>query len=215
MSDQDHQEEKRNAKAGGNGADAGHPNPPEGDDGERRLAEVQAERDEMKDRMLRIAADFENWKKRARKEQEDAESKARESVLRDMLDVMDNLERATSAYGAGDGRAGVGAGAPDGAAVLKGVGLVLRLFQSKLERYGVKPIEVHGQAFDPRIHEAISRTETADVPSGTVASELQRGYRIGDRLLRPSMVSVAVAPATAAERASEGGPGGGVGDKIS
>lgn len=214
MSDQNQQEDERNAKAGGNGADSGHATAAEGDSGERRLAEVEAERDEIKDRMLRIAADFENWKKRARKEQEDAEAKVRESVLKDILDVMDNLERATSAYGSAEGGTGPRAGAADGAAVLKGVGLVLRLFQSKLERYGVKPIEAHGQAFDPRIHEAISRTETADVPAGCVASELQRGYRIGDRLLRPSMVSVAVAPATTATAAGRAGEGG-VGDKIS
>ena len=174
---------------------------------ERSLAAVEAERDEMKDRMLRIAAEFENWKKRARKEQEDAEGKVRESVLKDMLDVMDNLERAVEAYGPSSKTAKGGAGANvsvDGPAILKGVGLVLRLFQSKLERYGVKVIEAQGHPFDPRIHEAISRTETASVAPGSVATELQRGYRIGDRLLRPSMVSVAAAPG--------GGGGGGVGD---
>lgn len=160
---------------------------------------LTAERDDMKDRMLRIAAEFENWKRRARKEQDDAEAKVREAVLRDMLDVIDNLERAVGAF---DGSAGnKGAPAPDGAAVLKGVNLVLRLFQSKLERYNVKPIAARGEPFDPKIHEAISRVETADVPPGAVAVELQRGYRIGERLLRPAMVSVATAPA----KPSEGG----------
>ena len=160
---------------------------------------LQAERDEAKDRMLRIAAEFENWKKRARKEQEDGEAKARESVLRDMLDVIDNLERAVSAYTGGASDAAV-----DGPAVLKGVSLVLRLFQSKLERYGVKPIVVEGQPFDPRSHEAISRVETADVPAGSVARELQRGYRIGERLLRPALVSVATAPASADGSSAQG-----------
>jgi molecular chaperone GrpE len=169
-----------------------------------RLAVVEAERDEMKDRMLRIAADFENWKKRARKEQEDAESKVRESVLRDMLDVIDNLDRAVGAYGAGgdaskdakgkNAAAGKTAGA-DATEILKGVSLVLRLFQSKLDRYGVKAIEAQGQPFDPRLHEAISRVESADLPPNHVAVELQRGYRIGERLLRPSMVGVSIAPA--------------------
>ena len=159
----------------------------------------------MKDRMLRIAAEFENWKRRARKEQDDAEAKAREGVLRDMLDVIDNLERAVGAF---DGNAAPAAGkgapaaGPDGAAVLKGVNLVLRLFQSKLERYNVKPIAARGEPFDPKIHEAISRVETADVPAGAVAVELQRGYRIGERLLRPAMVSVATAPAKAPEGGS-------------
>jgi molecular chaperone GrpE len=173
-----------------------------GGGGEDRIAALTAERDEMKDRMLRIAAEFENWKKRARKEQEDAEAKVRESVLRDMLDVTDNLERAIGAYGtpaqsSKDSKKNGATPAPDGAAVLKGVELVLRLLQSKFERHGVKPIEATGQPFDPRLHEAISRVETTAVPAGHVASEMQRGYRIGERLLRPSMVAVAAAPATA------------------
>jgi molecular chaperone GrpE len=173
---------------------------------ESQLATLTAERDELKDRMLRIAAEFENWKKRARKEQDDGESKTRESVLKDVLDVMDNLERAVSAYG--DGRASTGpvAGPVDGAAVLKGVGLVLRLFQTKLDRYGVKAIATEGQPFDPHVHEAISRVERADIAPGTVAAELQRGYRIGERLLRPALVSVATAPtSTSTSRAPEGG----------
>ena len=156
---------------------------------EERVAALQAERDEIKDRMLRIAADFENWKKRSRKEQTDAESRVREQVLKDMLEVVDNLERATSAY--------VENGSVDGSSVLKGVNLVLRLFQSKLERYGVKPFDSKGQPFDPRIHEAISQVPTADVAPGSVANEMQKGYRIGDKLLRPAIVAVATAPASA------------------
>jgi len=156
---------------------------------EERVAALQGERDEIKDRMLRIAADFENWKKRSRKEQTDAETRVREQVLKDMLEVVDNLERATSAY--------VENGSVDGASVLKGVNLVLRLFQTKLERYNVKPFEAKGQPFDPRVHEAISQVATADVAPGTVANELQKGYRIGDKLLRPAIVSVATAPASA------------------
>jgi molecular chaperone GrpE len=189
-----------------NGDGAGSAAGDEGPGVESQLATLTAERDELKDRMLRIAAEFENWKKRARKEQDDGEAKVRESVLKDVLDVMDNLERAVSAYG--DGRASTGP--VDGAAVLKGVGLVLRLFQTKLDRYGLKPIVTEGQPFDPRIHEAISRVERADIAPGMVAAELQRGYRIGERLIRPSLVSVATAPtststSTSHPRAPEGG----------
>src|SRR5258708_33137111 len=90
---------------------------------EDRIAALQAERDEIKDRMLRIAADFENWKKRARKEQLDGEARVRESVLKDMLEVIDNLERATTSYGDN--------GSVEGAAVLNGVNLVRRRVQSK------------------------------------------------------------------------------------
>ena len=167
---------------------------------EERVAALTAERDEMKDRMLRIAAEFENWKRRARKEQDDGEAKVRESVLRDMLDVIDNLERAVGAFGE---NAPAGAAAPDAAAVLKGVALVLRVFQSKLERHNVKAFSSRGEPFDPRLHEAISRVPTAEVPAGSVAVELQRGYRIGDKLLRPAMVSVAVAPASSEQAAGD------------
>jgi molecular chaperone GrpE len=176
-----------NTNQNGDGATAAAPElPPE--TAEERLASLAAERDEIKDRMLRIAADFENWKKRARKEQTDAAVQAREAVLRDMLEVADNLERASAQTAAAGG-------AVDGAAVLKGVSLVLRLFQQKLERYEVKPFEAAGQPFDPRVHEAISRVDSADVPAGSVAAELQKGYKIGDRLLRPAMVSVSTGPA--------------------
>ena len=178
------------AEGGGtNGGPAGDGEPaalpPEGP--AERIASLEAERDELKDRMLRIAAEFENWKKRARKEQTDATAQARESIIRDMLEVADNLERATAIPPGGNG-------VVDGAAVLKGVGLVLRLFQQKLERLDVKPFEAQGQPFDPRMHEAISRVESADVPAGAVAAELQKGYKIGDRLLRPALVSVSSGP---------------------
>ncbi len=182
------------AAAAQDGGNTGKPAP-------NTVEALTAERDEIKDRMLRIAAEFENWKRRARKEQDDAEAKVREGVLRDMLDVIDNLERAVGAF-EGGGSDGKGATPQDAGAVLKGVNLVLRLFQSKLDRYNVKPIAAKGEPFDPKIHEAISRVETAEVPPGAVAVELQRGYRIGDRLLRPAMVSVAAAPAN---KAPEGG----------
>ena len=177
--------------AGANGANGGAPQGSEHElppaSPEDRAAALAVERDEMRDRMLRVAAEFENWKKRARKEQTDAVASARESVLRDMLEIVDNLERAAGAQAQGDG-------VVDGAAVMKGVSLVLRLFQQKLERYEVKPFEVTGQPFDPRVHEAVSRIESAEVPSGAVAAELQKGYRVGERLLRPALVSVSTGP---------------------
>ena len=154
-----------------------------------RIAALQAERDDFKDRMLRIAADFENWKKRARKSETDAVTEARERVLKDMLEVVDNLERAVGMQAAG------GNGAADGSAVLKGVDLVLRVLKQKLERHDVKAFEAAGQPFDPRVHEAISRVASADVPAGNVAVELQKGYRLGERLLRPALVSVSSGPA--------------------
>jgi molecular chaperone GrpE len=151
-----------------------------------RVAALEAEKNETRERMLRIAAEFENYKKRTRREQADAEAKAKESVLRDMLEIADNLERAVAV-----------AESTDPKALVQGVQLVLRLFQNKLERYDVKPVEAKGQPFDPRVHDAISQIPTTDAPPGSVVNEVQKGYKIGDRLLRPALVAVAVAPAAA------------------
>jgi molecular chaperone GrpE len=153
---------------------------------EERVAQLEAEKTELRDRMLRIAADFDNWKKRSRKELTDTEARSREQVLRDFLEVVDNLERATVSWG--DGKEG------DPKAIRDGVDLVLRQFRSKLERYQVKPLESKGAPFDPRFHEAISQAVAADAKPGSILHELQKGYLIGERLLRPAMVVVALAP---------------------
>ena len=162
---------------------------------EERIAALEGERDDFRDRMLRIAAEFENWKKRASKTQTDAVTEARERVLKDMLEVVDNLERAVGMQAGGNGGA-------DAGAVLKGVDLVLRVLKQKLERHDVKAFDAAGQPFDPRVHEAISRVESAEVPAGAVAAELQKGSRVGDRLLRPAMVSVSTGPASPGDPAT-------------
>jgi molecular chaperone GrpE len=167
---------------------------PAGDPAAQRIATLEKESGELRDRMLRIAAEFDNYKKRVRREQSDNESKAREAVLKDMLEVADNLERAAAAV----------EGAPDIKALQQGVALVLRQFQSKLERYDVKPLETKGQPFDPRLHDAISQVPSADAPPGSVLNEVQKGYKIGDRLLRPAMVVVAVAPPSASKANGSG-----------
>jgi molecular chaperone GrpE len=181
-------------------ADAGAAAPPAASAStpEGQLAALEAEKADLRDRMLRIAAEFENWKKRARKEQSDGEAKVREAVLRDMLEVIDNLERATAATG----------GASDLPSVQQGISLVLRLFAQKLERYDIKPVDAKGKPFDPRLHEAISQAPSADVAPGTVLNELQKGYKMGDRLLRPASVVVAIAPPGAAPSNDGGGKGG-------
>ena len=152
---------------------------------EEKIAALEVEKGDLRDRMLRIAADFDNWKKRSRKELTDAEAKSKEGVLRDLLEVLDNLERAASSFA--DGKE------VDAAAVKEGVGLVLRLFQSKLDRHQVKAVDTKDVAFDPRFHEAISQIPSPDVKPGTVVHELQKGYFIGERLLRPALVVVAAA----------------------
>lgn len=153
-----------------------------------RLAAVERERDETKERMLRLAAEFENWKKRSRREQEDAQFKAKENVLKDILEVADNLERAMASMGE----------STDAKAVREGVSLVLRLFYQKLERHDVKAIESKGKPFDPRIHEAVAQVPSSDVAAGAIVEELVKGYNLGDRLLRPASVVVAVAPSSGA-----------------
>lgn len=151
---------------------------------EARIAQLEQEKNETRERMLRVAAEFENWKKRARKDQEDAQFRAKEQVLKDVLEVVDNLERAISSM----------TETSDNKAVKDGVNLVLRLFQQKLERHDVKVIESKGKAFDPRLHEAVAQVPSTDVPVGAIVDELVKGYNMGDRLLRPAAVVVAIAP---------------------
>ena len=156
---------------------------------EEHVTAVEGEKAEIYDRMLRIAADFDNWKKRARRDQADGEMQAKESVLRDFLEIVDSLERATIAWA--DGKE------IDAKSVRDGVDLVLRQFRSKLERYDVKPMEATGVRFDPRMHEAVSQVPSATVTPGLVLHELQKGYLIGEKLLRPAMVVVAAASSAA------------------
>jgi molecular chaperone GrpE len=184
-------DERASATTNEPGAEAAQPAPDLGPPSpEERVTLLEAEKAELRDRMLRIAADFENWKKRSRKELADAESRSKEGVLRDFLEGIDNLERAIASWGESKDI--------DPKAIRDGVDLVLRQFRSKLERYQVKTIETKGMPFDPRFHEAISQVPSPDAKPGSVVHELQKGYLIGDRLLRPAMVVVALAPSTPA-----------------
>ena len=159
------------------------------------VAQLEREKLEIHERMLRLAAEFENWKKRARREQEDAQFNAKEKVLKDILEVVDNMERAAASM----------TEATDPKAVKDGVALVLRLFHQKLERHEVRVFESKGKAFDPRLHEAVARVPSTDVSAGAVVEELVKGYNMGERLLRPASVVVAVAPASPAAASEEQG----------
>jgi len=145
---------------------------------------AQAEAARLKDQLLRLAADFDNFKKRSRRELEDVRKMAREDVLRELLPVFDNLERATAHA----------AQATDVTALSEGIGMVMRQFQDTLGKLGVERIQAVGAPFDPAVHEAVQHLETAEHPPGSVAVELQAGYRAGDRVLRPAMVVVAKPP---------------------
>ena len=167
-------------------------------DDSTKLATLEKEKKDLHERLLRTAADFDNFRKRSRKDMDDARAKAREDVLREILPVADNLERALAAA---DQTGGVAQAA---SSIADGVKLVLRQLASALDRFEVKPFSSLGEAFDPARHEAISQIETADKPAGTVVNEMQKGYLMGTRLLRPAMVAVARPPTPPAPPASEG-----------
>ncbi len=152
---------------------------------EHRIEELTRELDKTKNQMLRVAADFENYRKRMQRQLPEAEARAGEKVLVEVLPVMDSLTLALE-HAQGNG---------DGASLAEGVELVVKQFAGILAKLGVSPIEALGQPFDPAIHEAMQQEASSDVPPGTVIKEWQRGYQIGDRLLRPSMVVVSSAPA--------------------
>jgi molecular chaperone GrpE len=147
-----------------------------------KLQQLEQEKKELHERLLRTAADFDNFRKRSRKDADEARFKAREEVLKELLPVLDNLERAVAAGTQGPG-------------IVEGVKLVLRQAENAMERFEVKSFPALGQPFDPARHEAIAQVESADHAPGTVVSEMQRGYMLGNRLLRPAMVAVSRAKA--------------------
>lgn len=185
MSDSDENSNENSDSPGLQGADGAGP-AVAGDPAEApsELALITAERDKLKDQLLRTMADFDNFRKRARRDAEDSLRRGREDSLRDVLPIVDNLERAVEAS----------RGATDVAAVISGIEMVLRSFDDVAARMGVTRVEAAGERFDPTLHDAIQQVESADHPPGTVLTVVVSGYRIGERLLRPAMVVVAKAP---------------------
>jgi len=145
-------------------------------------AALRQERDELYDRLLRSAAEFDNYRKRTERERREHAERAAADLLGDLLPVQDDLERALAAA----------AESPD-TALRDGVELIHRALLDVLRRRGVEPIETEGQPFDPRWHEAVSYEPADERPDGEIIGEVRRGYRLGQRLLRPSMVRVAKA----------------------
>ena len=156
-----------------------------------RARETQERLKDTHDRLLRIAAEFDNYKKRAAKEREDAQKFGIERLLKDFLPVADNLERALDHAEEHDLRQ-----------VIEGVKLVQKLFEAALAKHGVVGFSALGQPFDPNLHEALMQQES-DAPPGTVVSEMSRGYKLNDRLVRPA--AVVVARPKAAPQPPEGG----------
>jgi molecular chaperone GrpE len=148
------------------------------------LGEARAEVARVRDQLLRTAADYDNFRKRTKRELEDAQKRGREDLLRELLPVFDNLERAVVHAGQ----------ASDAKAVADGVTMVLKQFGDTLGRVGIKRVATVGSAFDPTQHEAIQQIETEEHPAGTVVAEVQPGYVMGDKLVRAAMVVVAKPP---------------------
>jgi molecular chaperone GrpE len=140
--------------------------------------ELRKERDALQDRLLRTAAEFDNYRKRMDRERRDLADYTAGEVLSEFLPIIDNLERALQAAEPED-------------PLRKGVELIHRQMLDMLRKRGVKPIEALGADFDPNFHQAVIHEESAQHREGEVMEELQRGYLVGERLLRPAMVKVA------------------------
>jgi molecular chaperone GrpE len=151
-----------------------------GDDG--ALETLRRERDGLQERLLRTAAEFDNYRKRIERERRERADAAEADMLGELLPIVDDLERALEAPSAGGSDA-----------YRRGVELIHKQMTDLLRRRGVTPIEVLGKPFDPRYHQAVIHEESVDHSEGDVIAELRRGYMLGERLLRAAMVKVAKA----------------------
>ncbi|HTT75472.1 MAG TPA: nucleotide exchange factor GrpE [Candidatus Binataceae bacterium] len=145
---------------------------------------------ELKDKYLRALAEMDNVRKRARQQSEETVRVQRENLLRDLLPIVDNLERALEAARGGANRQ----------SITEGVEMVLRSIHDLLRTHGVIPIAAVGQQFDPQVHEAVDHVSSEEHPPNTVVSEFHRGYLIGERMLRPARVSVSKGDTDGASR---------------
>ena len=149
---------------------------------EAKFEAKEKEAEENYDRLLRLSAEFENYKKRSSREIEEFRKFANQSLIKEMLSVVDNLELAMNST---NGHKAIDKD------LLQGLEMTHREILKVFEKFNVKPIDAKGQPFDPTFHEAVMQEETNDYAKNTVISEMQKGYMIHDRLLRPSMVVVA------------------------
>ena len=165
----------------------------EAEDERTDVEKALAERDRMREQLLRIAADFDNFRKRSRKEIEEVRRRTVEDTLREVLPVVDNLERA----------AGAMTDATEISAVTEGVHMVLRGFEDIASRLGLKRVATVGNLFDPACHDAMQQEETDKHAPGTILAEIVPGYYLGERLLRPAMVVVAKPPTSTGDQGGE------------
>ncbi len=145
------------------------------------LETARQERDHLLDRLARLQAEFDNYRKRSAREQQDFRDYALAEALKSLLPVLDSFDRALAHRAGGEEFAA-------------GIELINRQFHDALAKLGVQPIEVQGEPFDPNLHQAVQMVESDEVEDHHVLDELQRGYKLKDRLLRPAMVRVATHP---------------------
>ena len=152
------------------------------------LKERAAKADENWERLLRTTADFDNFKKRAAREKQEAIKFANENLLQKLIPVLDNFDMALAAAQS----------APDAApeSLRTGVSMIHQLLRNVLSEAGLEEVDAAGKTFDPNLHEAVSQRETTDAPEGQVVQQLRKGYKLRDRLLRPASVVVAKPPAS-------------------
>jgi molecular chaperone GrpE len=151
------------------------------------LKQRAAKADDNWERLLRTTADFDNFKKRAAREKQDAIKYANESLLQKLIPILDNFDMALAAAQTAQ---------TDAAQSLQaGVNMINQQLKSVLTETGLEEIDATGKTFDPNFHEAVSQQETAEVPEGQVVQQLRKGYKLRDRLLRPATVIVAKTPA--------------------
>ena len=158
----------------------------DGIDLEQALAARTEEAKTFQDKYLRLAAEFENFKRLAQKQKQEYSQFANESLLKELLPIVDNLERALKCVEEGRTTDGL----------VQGVELTLKQFTETLARFGVKPIASLGVPFDPTCHQAVARQESKTATENTVIEEYQKGYQLHDRILRAAMVVVATAQAS-------------------
>lgn len=152
----------------------------------REMEQLKGERDQLLDRLARLQAEFENARKRNEREKTDYRDYATGNVVEQFLPVLDNFELALKATGSAD-------------QLRQGVELIVKQMEEVLRGLQVNPIPTVGEAFDPRVHEALGSVERDDLPDQHVAEEIRRGYRIRERMLRPALVRVAHNPKQMAE----------------
>jgi molecular chaperone GrpE len=153
---------------------------------EARVAELESAAAEARDKYLRLAADFDNYKKRMRQEQLETIQHASAELIGRLLPVLDDLHNVLDHQPEGIDQSWV-----------KGLELSVRKLEEALGTHGLQPIESVGSRFDPKLHEAVAHEESADHPEDTVVSELRRGYRLRDRVVRPALVKVSRPPLAA------------------